>query len=594
MRMVLTDVGTRCGTSTTRDWKTVSSRVEHEGFSFFTITLSSFGKDFEKSLDLGLVAPTSFRPFSRARGEAIPRFLGGVLELVFDRKTGRLLDEPSITAIQCVRQFSLMCAKIDLPCSETRTRKAMELFIECEKDVRAADASITGAMWEDFSRVGSLLWADLFCSLDQKIWADGVIPKHGPGSTADRLRGNAKWDQAEWTARLERVFPSWEYLLPSWHFESKLQAIHILEPREERPVRVISVPKTQKTPRIIALEPTCMQYVQQGILDVMMQEFRTSDNARNFVRFDSQSPNQAMAREGSLTGLLATLDLSEASDRVSYQHVRYLLRRHSVTRDAVDACRSRKAGVPGHGVIRLSKFASMGSALTFPFEALVFSTIVFVGIERALNRQLSRKDFKSFYGKVRVYGDDIIVPVDFVPSVISSLQDFGLVVNTGKSFWTGKFRESCGGDFYDGRDVTIARLKSELPTSRRQADRLISTVALRNGLFSRGYYAAVDYLDRVIEGIIPFPTVAREGTAVLGRLGFGAIQVTEVDPDLQIPLVKGMVIRSELPASRLDDSGALMKFFLKRGDEPIYSEDHLQFAGRARTVTLTPGMASPY
>lgn len=99
----------RCRTSTTRDIETVTTRVKHEGFSFLTITLTDFGKDFERSLDQGYVAPSSFCSFSRWKG--LPRFLGGFLELVFDRDSGVLLDEPDADAIQEIRQLTLIDRK---------------------------------------------------------------------------------------------------------------------------------------------------------------------------------------------------------------------------------------------------------------------------------------------------------------------------------------------------------------------------------------------------------------------------------------------------------------------------------------------------
>jgi len=130
---------------------------------------------------------------------------------------------------------------------------------------------------------------------------------------------------------------------------------------------VIAVPKTMKTPRIIAVEPTAMQYMQQAISDNLVSNLE----GRHFpykwmIGFERQEPNQQMAKEGSLHGELATLDLSEASDRVSNQHVRRLTKGFPRVTEGIQACRSRKADVPGHGVIRLAKFASMGSALTFP------------------------------------------------------------------------------------------------------------------------------------------------------------------------------------------------------------------------------------
>jgi len=489
LQCVLIDLGTRCGISTSKDLKTILVRIEHEGWSFLTITLSDFGKDFQKSLDRGHVGSDLFQGFATTGRGGIPSFLGGFLRLVFDADSGRLLQDPSIEAIRAVRQLTLMWGKMLLDCTPERVDAALDRYLQCEQDVKSADRRLLVSepnRFEDFRRVGRMLWAELFSAVDSRIYNDGVLPKHGPGATADQLRGNAKYDQAVWTERLEVVFPHWENLIPSESFLQRTDAVRILEPGKEIPVRVITVPKTLKTPRIIAVEPTCMQYMQQGVLSVMVEEFSRHDNARNFVRFESQEPNQRLAREGSITGSLATLDLSEASDRVSNQHVRALLGNHRILREAVDATRSRKADVRGK-TIRLAKFASMGSALCFPMEALVFTTVVFVGIERALSRQLTRGMIQSFYGQVRIYGDDIIVPVEVVQPVMEELEAFGFRVNRDKSFWTGKFRESCGKDYYDGHDVSIVRVRRDLPLNRLQTEEVASAVSLRNQLFLAGY-----------------------------------------------------------------------------------------------------------
>lgn len=337
-----------------------------------------------------------------------------------------------------------------------------------------------------------------------------------------------------------------------------------------------------------------MQYVQQGILEALTQEERADDNARSFVLSDSQEPNRLLARQGSQSGKFATLDLSEASDRVSYQHVRFLLANHPHLLGSVDACRSRKADVPGHGVIRLAKFASMGSALCFPFEALVFCTIVFIGIEKALNRRLTPSDVKSYRGRVRVYGDDIIVPTDCAVSVKEVLSSFGMKVNTNKSFWTGRFRESCGGDYYGGHDVSVARVRSLFPNSRTDASELVSTVALRNELYERGLFDSVAFLDRLISRIIPFPEIESVKSRLLGRVTYGPLRAVRMHPDLQVPLVKGAMVRSRTPESPLDDSGALMKFFLKRSEDPFVDEEHLKRSGRPDRVHINIGWATPY
>lgn len=90
MQCILADAGMWCCTSAARDLNTITRRVEHEGISFLTITLPQFCSDFERSLDEQRIAPTAFTSFRR-RG-SLPQFLGGFLELVFDRASGRLLD----------------------------------------------------------------------------------------------------------------------------------------------------------------------------------------------------------------------------------------------------------------------------------------------------------------------------------------------------------------------------------------------------------------------------------------------------------------------------------------------------------------------
>jgi len=604
MQLVLEDLGTWCHTSTTRDFKTIARRFEHEGLSFLTISLSNFGTDFQKSLDQGFVGHDQFVGFSRTGG--LPRFLGGFLDHVFDRGSGQLLQNPSVTHIHAIRQLTLMYAKINLPCTTVRDRRAIDRYMECEQDVRNADTRLDPDRIRRYSRISTLLFADVLSAVDRKVYDGEITAKHGPGATADKLRGNAKWNQREWTERLEQVFPHGEHLVSSWRYFQDLTNVRILEPGTERPVRVITVPKTLKSPRIIAVEPTCMQYMQQGLLGAFRKAVEADDIASGFVGWASQVPNQHLAQEGSRNGALATLDLREASDRVSNQHVRVLLRNHRHLNDAVDSSRSRKADVPGHGVIRLAKFASMGSALTFPMEAMVFATIIFVAIERELNCQLTPRKIRSFLGQVRVYGDDIIVPVDYVPAVISELEAFGLQVSESKSFWNGKFRESCGKEYYDGHDVSIVKMRRKFPSNRKDVPEIVSTLEFRNHLYFSGLWKSARYLDEMLGRLIPLPVVL-ETSPVLGRYSYLGYQATRNCDELHRPLVKGWTLRPRIPASLLEDSGALLKCLVlaELGQEedtwrtlisgmPSADDRHLERSGRPSTVDTKLRWATPY
>jgi len=500
----------------------------------------------------------------------------GFFNRVFDRSSGLLLDKPDEDAIRAIRQLTLMFGKMLLPCTKAREAAALKGYIECEQDVRHSDAELSESDLAEFRNMSEMLFGDLFSQMDRDILFDRVDPKHGPGSTADHISGNQKWNQRTWTGRLERVFPAIYHVIPNWRYTHVLDEVNVLEPGREEPVKVTLVPKTLKTPRVIAMEPTCMQYMQQGVYRCFLKYFERDRLLSKLIGFAQQAPNQELARRGSYDNRTATLDLSDASDRVSNQLVRVMVARWPNVARAVDATRSRRAVVNGE-VVRLAKYASMGSALCFPMEAMVFLTMIFVGIQRSLNTSLSRRDVKRFVGSVRVYGDDLIVPVDHVLSVVQALELFGARVGLSKSFWTGKFRESCGKEYYDGHDVTIVRVRQLLPTRRQDAVEVGSLVSLRNQLYMSGYWRTVRVLDEKIEGLIKFfPTVSPD-SSILGRVSFVGetfgYRFTRLHPSRQSPLVKGFVVSAKPPKDYLEGTGALLKCLLKLGN-PTDTDPH--------------------
>jgi hypothetical protein len=584
----------RCCTSATHDIKTVMARTEHEGLSFLTITLPEFGKAVEKCLDQKQVCPHQFEGFkvNHRTGGLLPLFLGGYLGRVFDTHSGALLDEPCVDSILALRQLTLMFGKISMKCTSARTRKAMRGYIECEKDVREFDRTVSPELLERFRLMSNMLYSRVFSEVDHKIYNLELLPKHGPGVTADGLLGNQKFNQRTWTSRLESVLPAGEYLLPNWRYLDQFAEIDILEPDAETPVKVVSVPKTLKAPRIIGIEPTAMQYAQQAILPEILHGLGQDNNLVHMLGFSDQTPNQEMARDGSTNGTLATLDLSEASDRVSNKLIRTMCQNWPHLDKAVQASRSEKARVPGHGIQSLTKFASMGSALCFPFEAMVFLTVVLLGIEQSRNAPLSLREINTLKDTVRIYGDDIIVPVDHVESVVGLLNAFGARVNQHKSFWNGKFRESCGREFYAGSDVSIVRVRHLLPTRRSDATGVISMVSLRNQLYHAGYWKTCQWLDDKIRNLIRHFPVVLPTSPVLGRHSFLGYESRGLDEFLHSPFVKGYVVSARIPSNKLDGPGALLKFLLKRGGMPSVDSNHLERSGRPVAVNIKLRKAS--
>jgi hypothetical protein len=602
-----------------------------------TISLPQFCKDFERSLADKQISTTSFAGFRR-KGRS-PVFLGGFLDLIFDRGTGFLLPEPSIDSIHAVRQLTLLYSKMELPTSEKREAAAMRGFVEVENDVQetavrlAADFQEFGSnsLLGAFRRMSNLLWNEVFSEMGATLWREqhgvkasaynrGMLrPRHGPGATADRLFGNEKFDLSEWPKRLESVFPYGEYCVPNERYiEDRYRDVTLLDPEDERPVRVVAVPKTMKTPRIIAIEPTAMQYMQQALAQtlVLYIERDSSVVAGSMVGFADQNPNRKLACEGSLTGAFATLDLSEASDRVSHLLVQNLVHRWPLVKEAIEVTRSQRADVQGEGIIPLAKFASMGSALTFPVEAMCFLTLVFLGIEWEQGYPLTREQIKTdFLGRVLVYGDDIIVPTDYASSVIYSLEAFGLKVNKNKSFWSGNFRESCGREYYDGHDVSVVKVRKvvrsqngrlSFPTSLKHVPEVESYVSLRNRFYAAGLWRTASYLDDKLRSLLKghFPNVeVQEGTPeeemlsrsrLLGRWSFLGYQSEWTHPTLHNPLVKGWVVSNRIPKSELSGVGALQKVLSKVSDEPFADRQHLERAGRPEAVYMKLRRVRPF
>jgi hypothetical protein len=568
------------GVNADDDIKYVISRCENEGLSFLTITLPSFGSDFETSLSRGYVDSDLFHGFKWTGG--LPSFLRGFLRRVFHPRSGRIHAKPCVEAVRFIRQICHLLKKVELPCTPEREKAALDRYLRVEEELRTREDSgeWTDADYVEFSRMAVFLFGSPLSVVDQMVYNSEILPKHGPGKVSDKLEGNQKWTLPTWTERLEGIFPYVDFGLPNhryWEMNPEY-----LPPESEPPVKVVMVPKTLKTPRVIAVEPTHMQYMQQGLLIALVQALEGPHNPFPVLGFSDQLPNQELARRGSLQGDLATIDLSDASDRVLNSLVMNgLVRRFPWLRKALDATRSRTSVMPDGTLVGLRKFASMGSAVCFPIEALVFATIAMMGVQRSMGRSLTKKDLKSLLGSVRVYGDDIIVPTVHANHVVEELTRFGLAVNHSKSFLEGNFRESCGGDFFLGEWVTPIRCKKDLPRSWSDAAGVASWVELSNNLHLAGYWETAQAVQTHIHSIVgQLPTVPWQSGAI-GLHSFTGVDLTsaKMDADLHVPLVRALKLEDKVPSSPLDGPAALLKCFRFDWSDPVDSE-HLLAAGR--------------
>jgi hypothetical protein len=208
---------------------------------------------------------------------------------------------------------------------------------------------------------------------------------------------------------------------------------------------VVLVPKNAKTHRVIAKEPHVNSYLQRGFGRYIRKRLKRYAG----IDLDDQTRNQQLAREGSLTGLLATIDLSGASDTISLELVKQLLPGQWLR--LLMSLRSSQGKTP-EGTWKLyHKFSSMGNGFTFELESLIFWALCESVAE------ISGSDLP-----VSVYGDDLIVPVSCYEEIVAVIDYCGFRVNASKSFSSGVFRESCGKDYFNGQLVRPIFLKENL------------------------------------------------------------------------------------------------------------------------------------
>lgn len=205
------------------------------------------------------------------------------------------------------------------------------------------------------------------------------------------------------------------------------------------------VPKTSKISRTICTEPSLNMFYQLGAGVVLERALK-----RGFGIDLSKQPevNKSLARLGSISGRYATIDLRSASDTISTKLVAMLLPARDFA--LLNLLRSKKALIQG-SVVDLHSFSTMGNGFTFPLQTLIFAAL--------LKAYLEESDISFLAGHVPVFGDDIICPSKAFDGVTELLEHCGFFVNFDKSFASGFFRESCGGDYFHGVDVRSVYLK---------------------------------------------------------------------------------------------------------------------------------------
>lgn len=311
----------------------------------------------------------------------------------------------------------------------------------------------------------------------------GIGFRHGPGAVAERLKNEEKSKFLNWSAKLGTTYP--------WETCGKTAGSTLDVPANHEPASIVyQVPKTAKGPRLIAAEPTSHQWCQQAVLGFLFDRcskiFRSS-----FIDFKDQTKSGRMVLDASRNRDLATVDLSDASDRLSCWTIERMLRKNPSLLRAIHSARTRYTRVDNLGYssfLKLRKFASQGTAVTFPVMSLV---MLCIAIGSCLDdTDVTWDKIWKFRSRIRVFGDDIILPSHGYAQLCRAMDLLQLKVNSSKSYVTGRFRESCGVDGFDGFDITPTRPKTFVADS---PDSCRAVLDLTNNLFNKGLWHASEF-----------------------------------------------------------------------------------------------------
>lgn len=439
----------------TQDLQYLVERTAREGKGFILETLPMLGKAFETCLitQKALIVPDGFKI---RRGTRLPVFLHELFREVLSKDTGVPLSQfdyghlpkrrnsddfdKADYAVYFIRQICLMWSKVETSVSAEKQKNCLDSFVKRISTV--PDISLDSEIARETRAILTRVFSTTSETLDElKAFVTKPWGRQGPGAVAGRERGSDKWSFLEWPGLPKDLF--------LWNGKNYIQSEFV---PKQPPSRVCLVPKDFRSPRVICIEPKENQFAQQGLMDILYRHCHEVPITRRSISFIDTARSRGMCYNYTY----ATIDLKDASDTVSVKLARLVLPRWIFR--LVTRYRTRQVSVSSKTILSHC-LATMGNATCFPLETLIFwaiSTAVVENIWRSHSstvRQHLKRD-------VRVFGDDIIVPLWACEAVSESLIAAGFSINESKTCSFSLVRESCGEWVFNGKVNKIVRFRS--------------------------------------------------------------------------------------------------------------------------------------
>lgn len=371
----------------------------------------------------------------------------------------------NVAVFRDVYQVLTFLLKISQPITDKEKEDYEAKFLATEEETRAWSIPVSNNVY----RLARLFLRTESANLRLDPSRVSSCGRHGPGAVSGGERGS---DKNFFDSRYDQLHDWFPFDL---HFCNASLASELCSTIEHRGSRFITanltlVPKTWKGPRGVFVSPKEAVFCQLGIDELIKSWVEGSAFGLSWDPV-SQVPSQELAYIGSYNRWYCTLDLSDASDRVPLSLMSRLFHRSDYR--ALAATRPSYVRLPSGKIHKLRMLSPMGDGKTFSVLSVVCIALCVASIMDAdgwfaASRNIGKATFQEYARKVRVFGDDIIVPSEYYNAVCCGLEAHNLKVNRRKSFVNGFFREACGCDAFKGAVVTPLRLKIDLDSLRYQ------------------------------------------------------------------------------------------------------------------------------
>lgn len=237
----------------------------------------------------------------------------------------------------------------------------------------------------------------------------------------------------------------------------------VKQPLKDDTVVVKAVPKTYKSPRIIAPE-TVRNSIRAYMVERELRRMISISDFKDCIIIDLQDKPQGNNKFANIQHARsakplewACFDFSAASDQIAKDEIvadypewlsNSILKAVSkyYTTDSIKA----------NPILRkLRMVSTMGNPLTFRNMEIFIGGLCLLAI-RKYNEFRPKGSPKVPETNFSVYGDDVMIDIRVAETFIDICKAFGMTLNLNKSHWEkdDPYREACGREYWNGVDVT--------------------------------------------------------------------------------------------------------------------------------------------